>query len=75
MISDLLWQRPSREEFDAWGTELGNGFDMVLGRSRAVLPQGRKLDRLTNQDSSWWRGGPGVGKELRQGWAHADQLQ
>lgn len=25
MISDLLWQRPSREEFDAWGTELGNG--------------------------------------------------
>ena len=25
MISDLLWQRPSREEFDAWGAELGNG--------------------------------------------------
>ena len=25
MISDVLWQRPSREEFDVWGTELGNG--------------------------------------------------
>ncbi|KAH9031929.1 hypothetical protein EDB85DRAFT_2145859 [Lactarius pseudohatsudake] len=25
MISDLLWQRPSREEFDPWGRELGNG--------------------------------------------------
>ncbi|KAI9432683.1 alcohol oxidase [Lactarius indigo] len=25
MINDLLWQRPSREEFDVWGTELGNG--------------------------------------------------
>ncbi|KAH9996169.1 hypothetical protein BJV74DRAFT_828663 [Russula compacta] len=22
---DVLWQRPSREEFDVWGTELGNG--------------------------------------------------
>lgn len=25
MISDVLWQRPSREEFDVWGTEFGNG--------------------------------------------------
>ena len=25
MICDLLWQRASKEEYDAWGTELGNG--------------------------------------------------
>ncbi|VDB91246.1 unnamed protein product [Peniophora sp. CBMAI 1063] len=25
MICDLLWQRASREEYDAWGTSLGNG--------------------------------------------------
>ncbi|KZV66003.1 GMC oxidoreductase [Peniophora sp. CONT] len=25
MICDLLWQRAAREEYDAWGTTLGNG--------------------------------------------------
>ena len=27
MICDVLWQRPSREEFDIWGGALGNGPD------------------------------------------------
>jgi len=56
MISDVLWQRPSREEFDVWGTELGNGptwsFDALepyyhkaenwTGPPIKTLPGGRK---------------------------------
>ncbi|KAH9955315.1 GMC oxidoreductase-domain-containing protein, partial [Russula dissimulans] len=55
MISDVLWQRPSREEFDVWGTELGNGptwsFDTLepyfhkaenwTGRPIKTLPGGK----------------------------------
>jgi choline dehydrogenase-like flavoprotein len=44
MISDVLWQRPSREEFDVWGTEIGNGpawsFD-------ALEPYYRKAENWT----------------------------
>jgi hypothetical protein len=56
MICDVLWQRPSREEFDVWGTELGNGptwsFDALepyyrkaenwTGPPIKTLPGGRK---------------------------------
>ena len=44
MISDLLWQRPSREEFDAWGTELGNGFTWSWD---ALEPYYRKAENWT----------------------------
>lgn len=58
MISDVLWQRPSREEFDVWGTELGNGptwsFDALepyyrkaenwTGPPIKTLPGGQKED-------------------------------
>ncbi|KAI9463510.1 alcohol oxidase [Russula earlei] len=60
MISDVLWQRPSREEFDVWGTELGNGptwsFDALepyyhkaenwTGPPIKTLPGGRTDDAL-----------------------------
>ncbi|KAH9170697.1 hypothetical protein EDB89DRAFT_2230475 [Lactarius sanguifluus] len=38
MISDLLWQRPSREEFDAWGTELGNRSHVVMDFCKFITP-------------------------------------
>jgi choline dehydrogenase-like flavoprotein len=55
MISGVLWRRPSREEFDVWGTELGNGptwsFDTLepyfhkaenwTGRPIKTLPGGK----------------------------------
>jgi choline dehydrogenase-like flavoprotein len=60
MISDVLWQRPSREEFDVWGSELGNGptwsFDALepyyrkaenwTGPPIKTLPGGRRDDGL-----------------------------
>ena len=60
MISDVLWQRPCREEFDVWGTELGNGptwsFDALepyyrkaenwTGPPIKILPGGRTDDAL-----------------------------
>lgn len=60
MISDVLWQRPCREEFDVWGTELGNGptwsFDALepyyrkaenwTGPPIKTLPGGRTDDAL-----------------------------
>jgi len=62
MISDVLWQRPSREEFDVWGTELGNGptwsFDALepyyrkaenwTGPPIKTLPGGQKDHALGN---------------------------
>lgn len=44
MISDVLWQRPSREEFDVWGTELGNGPTWSFD---ALEPYYRKAENWT----------------------------
>jgi choline dehydrogenase-like flavoprotein len=69
MISDVLWQRPSREEFDVWGSELGNGptwsFDALepyyrkaenwTGPPIKTLPGGRKDHAL---EKVFGRNGP-----------------
>jgi len=69
MISDVLWQRPSREEFDVWGTELGNGptwsFDALepyyrkaenwTGPPIKTLPGGQKDEAL---EKAFGRDGP-----------------
>ena len=47
MISDVLWQRASREEYDAWGTALGNGPHWSFA---ALEPYFRKAER--------WHGPP-----------------
>ena len=44
MISDVLWQRPSREEFDVWGSELGNGPTWSFD---ALEPYYRKAENWT----------------------------
>ncbi|KAH9988871.1 hypothetical protein BJV77DRAFT_720538 [Russula vinacea] len=44
MISDVLWQRPSREEFDVWGSELGNGPTWSFN---ALQPYYRKAENWT----------------------------
>ncbi|KAI0299027.1 hypothetical protein B0F90DRAFT_1926343 [Multifurca ochricompacta] len=45
MISDVLWQRPSQEEFDVWGTELGNGPTWSFD---AIQPYYRKAENWTH---------------------------
>ncbi|ETW79814.1 choline dehydrogenase 2 [Heterobasidion irregulare TC 32-1] len=47
MICDVLWQRASREEYDAWGTALGNGPHWSFA---ALEPYFRKAER--------WHGPP-----------------
>jgi len=45
MLSDVLWQRPSKEEFDVWGTELGNGDTWSFD---ALEPYYRKAESWTS---------------------------
>jgi hypothetical protein len=62
MISDVLWQRPSREEFDVWGTELGNGPTWSFD---ALEPYYRKAENWTGPPIKTLPGGradPALGK-------------
>ncbi len=64
MISDLLWQRPSKEEFDAWGTELGNGLTWSWD---ALEPYYRKAENWTGAPIKTLPGGqadPALGKSF-----------
>ncbi|KAI0312846.1 GMC oxidoreductase-domain-containing protein, partial [Amylostereum chailletii] len=70
MICDVLWQRASREEYDSWGTVLGNGpswsFDALqpyfqkaenwTGPPPAVVPGA--MDDLEGLKSSFGMDGP-----------------
>ncbi|KAI0255558.1 hypothetical protein BJV78DRAFT_684203 [Lactifluus subvellereus] len=62
MISDVLWQRPSREEFDVWGTELGNGHTWSFD---ALEPYYHKAENWTGPPIKTLPGGradPALGK-------------
>ncbi|KAI0052472.1 GMC oxidoreductase [Auriscalpium vulgare] len=48
MISDVLWQRASKEEYDAWGTVLGNGPKWSFD---ALQPYFRKAENWTDPPS------------------------
>jgi choline dehydrogenase-like flavoprotein len=64
MICDLLWQRPSREEFDVWGTELGNGFTWSWN---ALEPYYCKAENWTGSPIKVLPGGeadPALGKSF-----------
>lgn len=54
MISDVLWQRPSREEFDVWGAELGNGPTWSFD---ALEPYYRKAENWTGPPIKTFPGG------------------
>jgi choline dehydrogenase-like flavoprotein len=54
MISDVLWQRPCREEFDVWGTELGNGPTWSFD---ALEPYYRKAENWTGPPITTLPGG------------------
>ncbi|KAI0270555.1 hypothetical protein BC834DRAFT_967324 [Gloeopeniophorella convolvens] len=54
MISDVLWQRPSREEFDAWGAELGSGPGWSWD---ALAPYYRKAEHWTGPPALTLPGG------------------
>ncbi|KAI0063317.1 alcohol oxidase [Artomyces pyxidatus] len=63
MISDVLWQRASREEYDAWGTALGNGPSWSFD---GLEPYFRKAENWTAPPSVILPGAPADPQGLLQ---------